>query len=126
MPASTVTVRAWGSRETISSKGFRERKASLLSAMLLKQWGEPRTLNLPSRLTKYWTCSNEMAAERRSVLYSRLPAQLVSLSGAAQAERWEIAEVAMVAEESFRKVRLFMAKREIPFYFGSGAIVHPS
>jgi len=44
------------------------------------------------------------------VLYSRLPAQLVSLSGAGQAERGEMAELAMVAEESFRKVRLFMAE----------------
>ena len=46
------------------------------------------------------------------MLYSRLPAQLVSLSGVAQARRWETVGIAMVAEESFRKVRLFMAKQE--------------
>jgi len=32
--------------------------------------------------------------------------------------------VAMVAEESLRKVRLFMERAEIPFYFWSVAMVH--
>ena len=36
MPASTVTVRAAGSSDTISFMGWSERKQSLLSAMWLK------------------------------------------------------------------------------------------
>src|SRR5580658_3263025 len=115
MPPSTVTVRACGSRETISSSGFKERKASLLSAMLLKQWREPRTFSLGCFLTKSWTCSWDLAAWRFSVLYSRLPAQLVSLSGAAQAKRRETVGMAIVAEESFRKVRLFTGNEEFLF-----------
>src|SRR5271163_654493 len=108
MPASTVTVRACGSSETISSRGLRERKASLLSAMLLKQWREPRTLNFDWDFTKEGISSRDLAVWTLSVEYSRLPAQLVRLSGAAQAERREMVELAIVAEESLRKVRLFM------------------
>src|SRR5277367_2859327 len=115
MPASTVTVRACASRETISSRGFRERKASLLSAMLLKQWREPRTFSLGWDFTKDGISSRDLAVWTLSVLYSRLPAQLVSLSGLAQERRRETAGVAIVAEESFRKVRLFMGEPRCSF-----------
>src|SRR5580700_5860088 len=117
MPAPTVTVRPCGSKETISSRGFKERKVSLLSAMLLKQWRVPRTFSFDCFLTKSWTCSRDLAAYRRSVPYSRLPAQFVSFSVPAQAKMRRTEGLAIVAEESLIKVRLFMAKPEFPFRF---------
>jgi len=51
MPASTVTVRASGSNATTLSIDFKDRKLSVLSAMLLKQWRVPRTFSLFCFLT---------------------------------------------------------------------------
>src|ERR1700680_4581417 len=114
MPASTVTVRACGSRETTSSNDFNDRKVSLLSAMLLKQWRGPRAFCFGCFFTQSWTWSCDLAAYKRSVLYSRLPAQFVSLSVPAQAKRRRKEGLAIVAEESLMKVRLFIAKPEVP------------
>src|SRR6266581_4320504 len=108
MPASTVTVRAWGSRATTESIGFNERRLSELSAMSLKQWRVPRTFNLRCFLTNSCTRSSERAGWRRSVPYSRLPAQFLSFSPDAQAMRGETTGAATIAEESLRKARLFM------------------
>src|SRR6267378_3277350 len=109
MPAATVTVRASGSSATTWSIGFKESRLWVLSAMLLKQWRVPRTLRLLCRLTNSRTCSSELAGYRRSVLYSRLPAQFFSLSGAAQVSRGGRAGAAISAEKSLRNDRLFMA-----------------
>ena len=51
MPALTVTVRAFESSATTSSIDFKERKSSVLSAMLLKQCRVPSTFNLLCFLT---------------------------------------------------------------------------
>src|SRR5467141_28097 len=109
MPARTVTVCASGSSATTSSIGFRDRKLSVLSAMLLKQWRVPSTFNLCCFLTYFRTSSSELAESKRSVLYSRLPAQFFSLSCVAQANSGEIAGLAITAEKSLIKVLLFIA-----------------
>src|SRR5207244_9021579 len=77
--------------------------------MLLKQWRVPSTFNLCCSLTYFRTCSSELAEYKRSVLYSRLPAQFFSLSFAAQAKRGEITGLAISAEKSLIKVLLFIA-----------------
>jgi len=66
------------------------------------------TKSLGWLLMKDGISSSDLVVWTLSVLYSRLPAQLVSLSGAAQARRFRMAGWAMVPEESFRKARLFM------------------
>src|SRR6266851_3423481 len=109
MPASTVTVCASGSSATTSSIGFRDRKLSVLSAMLLKQWRVPSTFNLCCFLTYFRTSSSELAEYKRSVPYSRLPAQFDSLSFVARAKRGEITGLAISAEKSLIKVLLFIA-----------------
>src|SRR6266571_8715210 len=114
MPASTVTVRAWGSRATTESIGFNERRLSELSAMSLKQWRVPRTFNLVCFLTNSCTRSSEWAGYRRSVPYSRLPAQFFGFSPDAQARRGETTGAATSAEESLRKARLFMVRGRYP------------
>src|SRR2546426_6829972 len=112
MPASTVTVWACASNPTTSSIGFSERRFCVLSAMSLKQWRVPRTLSLLCFLTNSCTCSRELAEYRRSVPYSRLPAQFLSLSPDAQARRGETTGAAISAEESLMKVRLSIGKVE--------------
>src|SRR5437016_12137376 len=109
MPAWTVTVCASGSSLTTSSIGFRDRKLSVLSAMLLKQWRVPSTFNLCCFLTYFRASSSELAEYKRSVLYSRLPAQFDSLSFVARAKRGEITGLAIIAEKSLIKVLLFIA-----------------
>src|SRR6266478_878713 len=109
MPASTVTVRASGSNATTLSIDFKDRKLSVLSAMLLKQWRVPNTFSLLRFLTQPRTCSSEFAVYRRSVLYSRLPAQFLSLTLAVQVRRGETAGLAITAEKNLIKVLLFIA-----------------
>ena len=46
MPALTVTVRASGSKATMLSIDFNDKKLFVLSAMLLKQWRDPSTFSL--------------------------------------------------------------------------------
>src|ERR1700737_2112721 len=107
MPAPIVTVRSAGFKEKISSMGFKERNWLVLSAILLKQWRVPSTFNLACFLTKFFTCSMELAAYRLSVLYSKLPAQFLSLVSGNAAKSREAAGAATVAESSLMKFRLF-------------------
>src|SRR5206468_2413123 len=123
MPASTVTVRAAGSRAITLSIDRSESRLYLLSAMLLKQWRVPSTFRWACFFTKSRVCSKEFAEYNLSVLYSRLPAQFFSLSLAIlpsfiQANSGEIKGVANSADESLRKVLLFMAcfQKWTPFY----------
>src|SRR6266478_4528348 len=109
MPAATVTLRWVESSSTTWSMAFNESRFCLLSAILLKQWRVPRTFSLLSRLTNSRTWSTELAGYRRSVLYSRLPAQFFSLSPRAQASRGESARAAIIAERTLRKDLLSMA-----------------
>ena len=81
----------------------------MLSAMLLKQWRVPSTFNLCCFLTYFRTSSSELAEYKRSVLYSRLPAQFDSLSFVARAKRGEITGLVIIAEKSLIKVLLFIA-----------------
>src|SRR6202035_5745950 len=53
-------------------------------------------------------CSSELAGYKRSVLYSRLPAQFVSLLFAAQLRRGETMGLAVTAAMSLTNVLLFM------------------
>src|ERR1700730_5357233 len=110
MPAATVTVRAFASNPTTWSIDFKERRLSVLSAMLLKQWRVPSTFNLLSFLTNSRTCSSELAEYMRSVLYSKFPAQFFSLSPAIQANRVGMTGLATIAEQSLMKVRLFIVR----------------
>ena len=55
IPDWTVTVFAVVSSDTTSSIERRERKSCVLSAMVLKQWRVPRTLNFSWDLTKVCT-----------------------------------------------------------------------
>src|SRR6476660_8537695 len=123
MPASTVTVRAAGSRAMTLSIERSESRLNLLSAMLLKQCRVPSTLRWLCFLTKSRACSSELAEYRFSVLYSRLPAQFFNLSPAilpsfahanrADSNREGTNGVGSIADESFRKVRLSMADSEM-------------
>src|ERR1700730_6769238 len=124
MPAATVTVRAFASNPTTWSIDFKERRLWVLSAMLLKQWRVPSTFNLLCFLTNCRTCSSELAEYKRSVPYSKFPAQFFSLSPDIQANRGEMTGLAAIAEESLIKVLLFITqgvllwaevKPEIPF-----------
>ena len=110
MPAPTVTVRLSGSSEIICSIDFNERKCCLLSAMRLKQWRVPSTFNWLRFFTNSRTCSSEFAECKSWVLYSKLPAQFLSLSSGIQAKRRETRGPATVADRSLIKVLLFMAK----------------
>src|ERR1700730_17820486 len=110
MPAATVTVRASASNPTTWSIDFKERRLWVLSAMLLKQWRVPSTFNLLCFFTNSRTCSSDLAEYTRSVLYSKFPAQFVSLSPDTQANRGAMTGLAAIAEQSLIKVLLFMAK----------------
>jgi len=61
----------------------------VLSAILLKQWRVPRTFSLFCVLTNSQTCSTELAGYKLSVLYSKLPAQFVSLDAGSRAKSGE-------------------------------------
>src|SRR5215510_12843882 len=89
--------------------GFRERKALLLSAILLKQCRVPRTLNFACFRTKDCTSSSNRAEVRFSVPYSRFPAQFFNLSPSViHANRGAIAGVTISTEAVLRNRRLFM------------------
>src|SRR4030095_3093159 len=98
--------------------GFKERKALLVSAILLKQCRVPRTLNFACLRTKDCTSSSERAEVRFSVPYSRFPAQLFNLSpSAVHANRGAIAGVAISKEAVLRNRRLFMMSLAASVYF---------
>src|SRR5215813_2876378 len=88
-------------------------RLSLLSAMRLKQWRVPRALSLDCCLTKPRTWSMELAVATRSVLNSKLPDQFLSLSSGMALRRGTTAGVAIAADNSLRKLRLFMAPENI-------------
>src|SRR5581483_6454361 len=108
MPASTVTVRASGSKATTRSIGFKERNPSVLLAMSLKQWRVPRIFSFLSFLTRSCTRCSEFAVLNCSVPYWRLPAQFLSLSPRAGASNGERTGLARAAEQSLGNVLLFM------------------
>src|SRR5882724_2324472 len=74
--------------------------------MRLKQWRVPSVLKLECLWTKSCTLATEFAVATLSVLYSMLPAQLESFSGAAK----DGSSKGMVAAavQSLMKVRFFM------------------
>src|SRR5262245_41158293 len=80
MPASTVTVFLTVSRATTLFKFLVERRFCEESAILLKQCCEPSALRLSVFFTKACTCSTDSGYATRSVLYSRFPAQFLSLA----------------------------------------------
>src|SRR5271154_1415091 len=110
MLPATVTVCAAGSIVTTSFMGCSERKQSLLSAMWLKEWRVPRTLSLLLLFTWSRTCCSELVGYRRSVPYSILPAQFLSLSAVAHANAREAEGTASAAVRSFMKALLFIAR----------------
>src|SRR6266436_7806520 len=75
--------------------------------MRLKQWRVPSVLKLECLWTKSCTAATEFAVATLSVLYSMLPAQLESFSGAAN----DGSSKGMVAAavQSLMKVRFFMS-----------------
>src|SRR5262245_66645787 len=80
MPASTVTVFLTVSRATTLFKFLVERRFCEESAILLKQCCDPSALRLSVFFTKVCTCSTDSGYATRSVLYSRFPAQFLSLA----------------------------------------------
>ncbi|PYU81171.1 MAG: hypothetical protein DMG50_17110 [Acidobacteria bacterium] len=78
-PGAQLLPRAWGKAHaemrqpltvcssafnaTISSMDFKDRNWFVLSAILLKQWPVPSTLNLACLLTKSFTSSTESAVQ---------------------------------------------------------------
>src|SRR5580704_9988051 len=108
MPPSTVTVRVVASSATILAMGRTDRKSSVLLAIVLKQCRVPSTLSLLCLVTNSRTCSVVFAEYKRSVPYSRLPAQFVSLSPGIAASSGVTIGLAIIAEESLINVLLFM------------------
>src|SRR5215467_658633 len=109
MPDSTVTVFVFALIDTTWSICRSESSSSLLSAMLLKQWRVPSTLKCSCLRTKSCAWANDVALVSCWLLYSRLPDQLVSFSVGIQANKGETKRLAITAEDSLRKVLLFMA-----------------
>ena len=66
-----------------------------------------QTLKWSFVFTNRWASSSEVAIYMRSVPYSRLPAQLVSLCSSAQANIRERIGLTAAAKADFMKVRLF-------------------
>src|SRR6202034_504721 len=111
-PASTVTVRALAS-SSIPRIGFSDKKLESLSAIELKQCRVPSTFNLLSERKIDCACSIDEASSRRSVPYTILPAQLVSLWFAFSMEMGLSKEPAMALENNCRKVRLSIKRLQI-------------
>src|SRR5580704_6793479 len=112
MPPSTVTVRAVASNATILAIGRTERNSSVLFAMLLKQCRVPSTFSLLCFGTNSRTCSSDSAEYKRSVPYSRLPAQFFSFSSGIAAINGERIGLAAIAEVSLINVLLFMVSHQ--------------
>src|SRR5437762_7558470 len=75
--------------------------------MRLKQWRVPSVLKLACLPTKSCTLATELAVATLSVLYSMLPAQLESFSGAAKDDSSN--GMAAAAVQSLMKVRFFIS-----------------
>src|SRR5580704_3133244 len=112
MPPSTVTVRAVASNATILAIGRTERNSSVLFAIVLKQCRVPSTFSLLCFGTNSRTCSSDSAEYKRSVPYSRLPAQFFSFSSGIAAINGERIGLAAIAEESLINVLLFMVSHQ--------------
>src|SRR5579863_243542 len=108
MPAPTVTVDALASSLITSSKAFRDSRLCVLSAILLKQCRLPSTFKLLSRLTYSCACCTEFAEYKRSVLYSRLPAQFFKRSAPAQLSIGNTTWLEATAASNLTKVLLSM------------------
>src|SRR5579864_2825748 len=76
--------------------------------MLLKQCRVPRTFSFFSCCTNARASSTEVAGWRRSVLYSRLPAQLLGLPSHAQLVTGDSTRAVITADIILRNDRLFM------------------
>src|SRR5205814_3430647 len=100
---------ACGFSANTSSSGFKEKELFVLFAILLKPWRVSSPFYLCCSFTYFRTSSSELAEYKRSVLYSRLPAQFDSLSFVARAKRGETTGLAIIAEKSLIKVLLFIA-----------------
>ena len=62
---------------------------------------------------KILTCSTELAVNKLSVLYSKLPAQFFSLISGSRAKSGDMAGPATIAESSLIKLLLFMPKGQV-------------
>ena len=130
-PGAQLLPRAWGKAHaemrqpltvcssafnaTISSIDFKDRNWFVLSAILLKQWRVPSTLNLACLLTKSFTSSTESAAYKFSVLFSKLPAQFFIFVSGSRAKSGETKGPAAIVENSLRNCLLSMLKAQLPF-----------
>src|ERR1700730_181801 len=114
MPPSTVTVRAVASNATILAIGLTDRNSSVLFAIVLKQCRVPSTFSLLCFGTNSRTCSSDSAEYKRSVPYSRLPAQFFSFSSCVAAINGERIGLAAIAEVSLINVLLFMVSHQTP------------
>src|ERR1700730_2989525 len=114
MLPATVTECACGSNATTPSIAFRDRRWLVLSAILLKQWRVPSTFSLFWALTNSRTCSTELAGYKFSVLYSKLPAQFVTLEAGSRAKSGDTTGPAIIAERILIKLLLSMANGGSP------------
>ena len=83
--------------------------------MLLKQCRVPRTFRRLCFFTNSCASCSEPAGYNCSVLYSKLPAQFVSLPPVAQVNRGESKGLASMAEESLINVLLFTGAHFTPW-----------
>ena len=112
-PGAQLLPRAWGKAHaemrqpltvcssafnaTISSMDFKDRNWFVLSAILLKQWPVPSTLNLACLL-------------KFSVPYSKLPGQFFIFVSGSRAKSGETKGPAAIVENSLRNCLLSMLK----------------
>src|SRR6185437_15347550 len=101
-----VTVLFFASRSMTLFCAPRDRNSVVVLAMSLKQCFVPRTLNLGFAFTKRRTSSVLAAEYRRSLPYSRFPAQLANLCSSAESGMRETHRPAAAKEAGFINVRL--------------------
>jgi len=107
MPASTVTFGPAGSSATILSRFLRESNFVDVSAIELKQWRVPNTLNSWVSFTNRLASSTVSGTYNRRVPYSRFPAQFLSSLRPCRAMRGDSIRPATNAEHSLMNVLLF-------------------
>ena len=84
----------------------------MLSAIRLKQWRVPRTLNFACCLTNDLISWGELTVESLCVLYCRLPAQFLSAVSGKPAPIRDTTGLAIIAEQSLMNLRLSMPVNE--------------
>src|SRR5262252_6356396 len=89
------------------SSDLRDKNCLSVLAISLKQCRVPKTLNCELAVTNCRTSASEVAAYRRAVLYSRFPAQFVSLCSDAHENARDHNTVIAVVKRDFMKFRLF-------------------